>query len=207
MRLDNALDDIFRTRSHVQVLRTLFQLPAGWQASAREIARRAGLSHPTASKALAALSQQGLVRRQRRSNADSYALAPEHVATQQLAEIFEWERSLRDELVSLLRRQLRRRAPVVATAFLFGSAANGTMTVESDIDVALLCPGEAGEQVSTAMTEIADIVHQRFGNWLSFHLFFLAPNDRTGPERKRPVWQTILEDGIPIIPPREKRGA
>ncbi len=47
MRLSNALDHIFAGRSRVRILRALDELPDGIAVSARELARRSGLSHPT----------------------------------------------------------------------------------------------------------------------------------------------------------------
>jgi len=55
MRLDRPLDDLFERGSHVRVLRALHELPDGFRTSARELARRASVSHPTASRVLAAL--------------------------------------------------------------------------------------------------------------------------------------------------------
>jgi len=203
MRFDTALDDILGSRSHVRVLRALVQLPAGWPASAREIGRRSGVSHPTASKALAFLTEQGLVRRARSAHADSFELVLEHTATQRMVDLFAWESQLSDELVAFLREEIEQRVPFsVTAAFLFGSVAMGAATTTSDIDVAILCPGEAVEAVTSAMDEVAEAVQARFGNRSSFIVADASPDDvgRAGRRGKR-LWRRIVEEGIPIIRP------
>src|SRR2546425_694151 len=58
MRLTARLDDVLVTRSHLRVLRALDSLPVGVPASGRQVARRAGISHTAASRALAGLAAE-----------------------------------------------------------------------------------------------------------------------------------------------------
>jgi DNA-binding transcriptional ArsR family regulator len=74
MRFDSPIDDIFLNRSHVRILRALHHLPEGLPASGREIARRAGVTHPTALRTLAVLVNVGLVTAARSSAGDAYEL-------------------------------------------------------------------------------------------------------------------------------------
>src|SRR5712691_9343580 len=106
MRFDDPLDDIFQNRSHVRVLRALVALPEGIDASTREIARRAGVSHPTASTVLENLGRQGLVNVRRRVWADEYELNHEHEVVRRLESLFGWERRLLDALVRFLAREI-----------------------------------------------------------------------------------------------------
>src|SRR2546428_6465928 len=98
MRLAYPLDDAFAGRSHVRVLRALDGLPDGLPVSARELARRSRLSHPTASKVLASLASQGIVLARRAPRTDAFELNREHVLVEKLRPIFEWERLLLREL-------------------------------------------------------------------------------------------------------------
>lgn len=207
MRLQEPLDDIFAGRSHVRVLRALHRLPAGLAASAREIARRAGVSHPTASKVLASLAEQGVVTRTRAPRATAFELCRTHTAVERLIPMFDWEDRLRQELIALLRTELlRRAASSVSAAYLFGSAAAGDMTPTSDIDVAVLHAAGTREIVTAAMEEIAETVEQRFGNRLSFILTD-APitelQESPGPGSR--LWKQILREGVPILEPRLER--
>jgi len=81
MRLVNALDDVFAGRSEVRVLRALDELPDGLAVSARELARRSGLAHPTVSSVLAGLTDQGLVQARRALRGGAFELNRRHALT------------------------------------------------------------------------------------------------------------------------------
>jgi len=201
MRLQSPLDDIFRGPSYIRVLRALHQLPVGLTASAREVARRAGVSHPTASKALASLAEQGLVARTRTPSATAFELRRSHTAVERFSTLFAWEEQLRRELIALLRIEILRHAPdSVTAAYLFGSAADGEMTTTSDIDIAVLHAPGAAARVTAAMEEVGDRVQERFGAHLNF---LLADSPLDEPQKpRRPgsrLWRQILRDGIPIL--------
>src|SRR2546430_1766437 len=112
------LDDLFQTRAHVRVLRALVFLPTGIDASTREIARRSGVSHPTASTVLENLRRQGLVHVRRTLIADEYRLNDEHVLADEVRHLAEWERRLPDRLRTFLVDSLRDRAPWISAAYL-----------------------------------------------------------------------------------------
>jgi predicted nucleotidyltransferase len=206
MRIDRPLDDAFRTRSHVRVLRALDELPAGFAVSARELARRAGISHPTASSVLASLAEQGAVARSMAPRADLFRLNEKHVLTERLRPLFAWERQLRDELVSVLRQEIRQHAAQVRAAYLFGSVARGEATATSDIDVAVRCSPDQADEVNEAMSEVAEVVRSRFGNRLNVIVGVSAAQLRGADRRGRRLWDRIAREGIPIIEPAKERG-
>jgi predicted nucleotidyltransferase len=200
LRFDRPLDDLFESRSHVRVLRALDELPVGFPASARDIARRAGLSHPTASKVLASLVDQGVVEVRRAPRADAFERNREHVAAERLKALFEWEREIRNELVSFLRDEIMRIRDSVGAAILFGSAVRGEMTPTSDIDIAVFCEPETVEPVTAAMQEVGEAVRRRFGNRLSAVVAH-APLDqllRSGRKGFR-LWRQIAREGVPVF--------
>ena len=206
MRLQDPLDDVFRSSSYVRVLRALHRLPAGLPASAREVARRAGVSHPTASKALASLAEHGMVARTRALRSSAFQLRREHTVVEKLASLFEWEEGLQGELVALLRTEIERRAGrTVRAAYLFGSAVEGGMAPESDIDVAVVHRAGAGASVTAALEEVGERVQERFGNRVSF-LLADAPLDTLPSSRHRGarLWRQILRDGVPILEPKRR---
>ena len=59
------LDLIFRTASHVRLLRTLLLDDGGYNLSARDLSRRAGIAHPTGFRVLRDLERAGIVRAHR----------------------------------------------------------------------------------------------------------------------------------------------
>ena len=158
MRLDNPLDDLFATGSHIRVLRALVELPDGMTVSGRDIARRAGVSQPTAAEVLHGLEDQGLLLVGRRPRAAYYRLNPEHVLAPLLSEIFVRERQTRPDLERGIGDGLARLRDVEA-AYLFGSAARGDMRPNSDIDVAV----KSGHAVPEEIPEL-DALYRRYGN-------------------------------------------
>lgn len=161
MRLDNSLDDLFATGSHVRVLRALDGLPEDLSVSGREIARRAGVSQPTAADVLRSLEGQGLLVIGRRLRAAFYRLNPDHVLTPAVRQLFARESAVRSELETAVADRVYGLRGVAA-AYLFGSAARGDMRAQSDIDVAIQSKDAVPEEIGSL-----DQVHRRFGNRVS----------------------------------------
>lgn len=200
MRFPYVLDDVFRTRSHVRILRALDELPRSLGASAREVARRAGVSHPTASSVLSSLAGQGIVTVRRLSRSDSYELNEDHELTTNLRMLFAFERQLFDQLLSFLRKRIGQAAAPASAAFVFGSAARRELTAGSDIDVAVVCPAYAIDQVREAMDEVADEVHVRFGNRLNALIASGSVSElRRRGRRGSRLWDRILREGIDLL--------
>lgn len=200
MRLDRPLDDLFATGSHVCVLRALAHVPEDFPASARELGRRADVAHPTASRVLAGLRDQGAVLVERTPRADLYRLNRDHVLVEFLLELFEREEAARDELVSFLQNQIQRHAPFLTIALIFGSAAEGDMSPSSDIDLAVACPPERLDDVEAAMEPVERAVRRRFGNRLAVlvrpePLGDLTKRGRAGAR----LWKQVLLQGIPVV--------
>src|SRR5262249_10927466 len=140
MRLDQLLDDIFASGTHVKVLRALCGLPDDMSASGRDLARRARVSHPRAAEVLAELADLGVALVNRLPRTDLYQLNREHVLAQALIQLFAREPRLKFELLTLVDSELKRRKLPVIEARLFGSVARGESTSSSDVDLALVCP-------------------------------------------------------------------
>jgi predicted nucleotidyltransferase len=201
MRLDDSLDDVFRGRSHAPVLRALFRLPVGIDASIREVARRAGVTHPTASGVLESLRKQGLARRRRTLLADEYCINPSHVLIEPLRALIEVEASVSSSLERSLRDLILDRAPWVREAHLFGSAVDGTMNTDSDIDVAVLCPPRRARGLPRIMEEIGDEIADRYGNRIDVLIGTRSIEELAQPGRSGyRVWQRVVKDGRRFMP-------
>ena len=200
LSLTTPLDDIFRARSHVRVLRVLSQLPSGFGLSGRAIASRAGLAHRTAQTVLDSLSDRRIVNVRVAPRVSYYDLNREHALAEGLVGFFNRERGLFDELVKYLREQLAAAAPAIDAAYLFGSAARGEMSASSDVDLALVCSQEAAPAVEDSAADIAEAARSRYGIWLtpivgSPSLQSLVRRDRPGHR----LWQQIAADGVPVL--------
>ncbi len=200
MRLDQPLDDILVSTSHVRVLRALFGLPSGMERSGRDLARRAGVSHPRANQVLADLSEQGLVEVQRLPRTDLYRVNWLHALAEPLGELFELEPKLKFELLALVASELKARHLPVKEARIFGSAARGAMAPRSDVDLALVTSRESLAAVGAAAQEIAEKARERFGTRLNVlvgspSLEKLSKSRQAG----RGVWQAIQREGLDVF--------
>lgn len=193
MRFESPLDDVFLNRSHVRVLRALYRLPDGLSASGREIARRAGVTHPTSRKALELLADTGLVKASRGPVGVAYELNYDHLLTEQVADLFGAEADIGRELVSFLRDQLLALTDKVEWATIFGSVVWGESTPTSDIDLAVSCAAADREEVEKTLDDLSDAVRKRFGNHLSPLINAKKQRPKTG------IWKRIEKDGVPLI--------
>lgn len=193
MRFDSPIDDLFLNRSHVRVLRALHHLPEGLPASGREIARRAGVTHPTALRALAVLVDAGLVTAGRSPAGDAHELNRNHFFADQIADLYRAEAGIADELTSFLREELLARTDKVEWATLFGSIVWAGSSPTSDIDLAVSCANADASEVEEALSGLSDATRQRFGNHVS-------PLINTRKQRpKSGIWKRIEEEGVPLI--------
>ncbi|MBA2311829.1 MAG: MarR family transcriptional regulator [Actinobacteria bacterium] len=193
MRFDSPLDDIFLNRSHIRILRALYRLPEGLPASGRELARRAGVTHPTALRALAVLVETGLVTASRRPAGDAYELNRNHFFADQIADLYRAEAGIREELASFLRDEVLARTDKVEWATLFGSIVRGESTPSSDIDLAVTCAGADASEVEKALDDLSDAARRQFGNHVSPLINARKRKPRTG------IWKRIEEEGLPLI--------
>ena len=164
------------------------------------MARRAGVSHPRANKVLAELADQGLVTVERLPRTDLYRLNRRHALAEPLAKLFELEPKLKFELFSLVARELKSRLLPVTEARIFGSAARGTMTATSDVDLALVTSRESVATVEAAAQEIAEKARERFGTRLN--VLVGSPSlERLSKSRqsRRAVWEAIEREGIDVL--------
>ena len=202
MRLEDPLDDLFQNRSHVRVLRALVGLPRGIDASIREIARRAGITHPTASAILDSLKVQGLVVARATLLASEYRLNDGHVLSPRLEELFRFESRLRQDVITFVADELGTRAPWVKEAYLFGSAVRGEMRPDSDLDIAVIStPGKA-TRLASIMEDVGQDTADRFGNRVQAVIGTkpIAELAARGQRGFR-LWREIAKDGIRVWPP------
>ena len=201
MRFTDPLNDVFQGRSHVKVLRALLALPDGIDASIRELARRAGVTHPTASSVLESFRTQGLALRRRTLLADEYRINREHTLMSPLIAILKIESQIQQELETFMRDEIAARAPWVQEAYLFGSAVTGGMQPDSDIDLALICPTRKKDRLATLMEELSEETKLRFGNPLGVSIGTRPVKDLAQPRQSGyRLWQRVAKDGVRLLP-------
>ncbi len=200
MRFSQPLDDLLQSRSHVRVLRALVGLPDEIDSSIREIARRAGVTHPTASSALEALRQQGVVRVRRTLLSDEYRFNTQHALSDAIRSLFNLEQQLRTDLTELLTNEILARAPSVTEASLFGSFVRDEMLPNSDLDLALISPPGKAAKLGSIIEDLSSATIQRFGN--PIHAVVgrdsIQAMAQPGVKGYR-LWRTIAKEGVPLI--------
>lgn len=192
MDFSAPLNEVLRNSTHVRVLRALDEVPAGFAISGREVARRAGITHPSAAKALGILHEQGLVTAQRALRSDEFRLNPDHVLTSPLRQAFIQERRLVEDLRWSVRLDLERLG--VKRAFLFGSIVKKTFTARSDIDLAVEPPPYVESSFANGLEALRDKVRKRYGNELSV----LVRQSPSTP-RSDALWRRLAKDGLAIF--------
>ena len=200
MRIVAPLDDALASRGHVRILRALDDLPEHFPASAREIARRAGVAHNRASEILANLTEQGVADVERVARSDLYQLNREHSLFPLLHSLFAEERKIQRELEHFLRRRLRALVQGVEAAYLFGSVARRESQIGSDIDLAVVIPRGRSGAADKALAALASEVRRRFGNELSVHLSTELLAKRVHGRAGRALWRRIQEEGVQLLP-------
>ena len=197
MRLNLGLSDLLATPNHLGVLRALSLLPEGLERSGRDIARRAGVSQPTAARILDDLASHGAVMVRRVPPAKYYALNRDHVLVQAVLGALAAERGMREQLLRYVFEQLQ---PIgVTDVRLFGSAAREEMRPDSDVDLAIVTSRGRRAQVLEATSDLHDQVRRRFGVRPSFLVGEVSVERMASAEASPAgVWHQVRDQGLGI---------
>ena len=131
MILHRAFDEIFRSWSHVAVLRALMDTVNGF--TGNETARVSGMSRVAALKALTSLEALGIVRRVRGGRDHIFTLNRNHwLVTTAILPCYESERAFRVQVFAALQRIVKKS---VMSAIVFGSVARREEEPWSDLDL------------------------------------------------------------------------
>ncbi len=141
----------------VEALRCLFS--ANGELTGREVARRAGLSHPVILKALEELEAEGLVSHKTASPAHQFLLNRAHwVVSDVLDHLFRKERDWLEHLTRLLVKDVPK--PVVSLS-LFGSVPKGSSGLGSDVDLLVLV--DKSESIREAQEHFLGVGRKVYG--------------------------------------------
>lgn len=160
MVIHRALDEVFRSWSHVAVLRALLDTSTG--CSGNEVARVAGMHPRSALKALTSLEELGIVHRQRGGRDHLFTLNREHYLVRDaILSLYHSERQFPEVLTTTLAAILGK--PVIS-AVVFGSVAKKEESAQSDFDLCCIVRTEAQKEVAREMLDCeAPSLYQRFG--------------------------------------------
>ncbi|WP_370944129.1 nucleotidyltransferase domain-containing protein [Amycolatopsis sp. cg5] len=144
-------------------------------------------------KVLQRLNGQGVVRSERVGNTYTYRLNRDHLAAEHIIGLAR----LRETLLERIAKRLGEWAFPPVYAAVFGSAATGSMSVESDLDLLLIRPratdaDEWAAQVEALVTDATNWV----GNDTRVLEFTDAEVEATG--RDEPVLGDVLANGLTV---------
>lgn len=145
-------------------------------------------------RALERLSEQGVVRSQRAGHAIQYELNRDHLAAEAVTTIA----NLRQTFISRLRQLLSGWTAQTPYAALFGSAARGTMSTSSDIDIFVLRTDEVDDddEWRAQIFQLESTVHRWTGN--DAQVLEYDESDVTVEGHSDLVLAEVLRDGISL---------
>lgn len=153
-------------------------------------------------KALNRLTEQGIVRAERRRNATLYTFNHLHLAAKAITEIA----NARQILINRLREQLSDFTTTPTYAALFGSAARNDMRLDSDLDVFLVRPDYLDDAALDAWERDVHELSQQATAWTGNDTRVLELSERevtSGLANDNdPVLGSIRADGIHLAGPR-----
>lgn len=145
-------------------------------------------------KVLRRLARQGIVRSDRIGNAFAYRLNRDHLAAEHIIRLAQ----LKETLLRRLEARLASWQVPPLYAAVFGSAARGSMTADSDLDLLLIRPDEVDRGVwDHQVNELVADVTRWIGNDTRPLEFTYAELLDRG--RYEPVLADVLNDGLTLI--------
>jgi predicted transcriptional regulator len=144
-------------------------------------------------KALQRLVKQGVVWSDRVGNAFTYRLNRDHLAAEHIVGLAR----LQETLLRRIENRLGSWTPPPAYAAVFGSAARGSMTADSDLDLLLVRPDSVDSgSWETQTNDLAADVTRWTGNDTRILEFTVADLGIRG--RDEPVLRAVLDEGLTV---------
>ena len=193
MAIHRAFDEVFRSWSHVAVLRTLVDTTTG--RTGNEVARLSGMHPLTALKALSSLEELGIVRRQRGGRDHIFTLNREHFLVRSaILPLYKSESEFETEIFGYLASLLKKN---VVSAVIFGSTARGEETATSDLDVCCIVENDKRkENVRSLLDGKSSQLHDEFGIRLS--PIFFTVSEAKG-KKNSSLFKKIVKEGKRLV--------
>lgn len=158
-----------------------------------QLARMSPHSEAGIRKVLRRLTQQGIVSADRVGLTYAYRLNRDHLAAKHVVGLV----NLRQAFLDRIEQSLALWATPPIYAAVFGSAARGSMTVESDVDLLLIRPDDADDDQWTAQVDdLASAMTRWVGNDTRPLEFTAAEVVARGAAE--PVLRDVLRDGLTV---------
>lgn len=193
MIIYRVFDEVFRSWSHVAVLRALLDTTNGY--TGNEAARLSGMHPRSALKALTSLEQLGMVNRQRGGRDHIFTLNRNHILVSDVVEhIYRVEQEFAGRIIHTLASKLKRH---VLSAVIFGSVAKRLETPFSDFDLCCIVKTESKKSITRELLNSdAQKLYKTFGVKIAPLLFTL---DEVKKKIKTPLMQDVMNHGKLVV--------
>ncbi|MCK5580187.1 MAG: nucleotidyltransferase domain-containing protein [Candidatus Omnitrophica bacterium] len=193
MIIHDKLDEILRQGSKIKILRFLFVEKD--EHTGRAIARAIGMSVSSTHKALREMMSEGLIGARKKGNAILYKIKEEnYIVKELLGPLFEKERSLYQDMISLIIRYLAKQKRGIISMAIFGSVARGAETSKSDIDLVIVVENKiVKEKIDKAMDTLSVDMAKKFSVAISPYILTKIEIKRKYV-KKQAIINAILEN-------------
>jgi predicted nucleotidyltransferase len=199
MIIHHVVDEIFRSWSHVAVLRVLLDTAEGM--TGNQTARAAGMHPRSALKSLSVLEELGIVNRRRGGRDHSFTLNREHVLVRDIIlPLYRVEREFPININAAISRLLKKH---VVGAVIFGSVVRNNETALSDFDVCCIVKNEKSkDHIRKIWHDNSQKLYKRFGIRVSPIIVTVEEIRR---KSTKPLIREVVEQGETItgISPKE----
>lgn len=192
MVVNRPLNEIFSTYSNIAVIRELRDTTNGL--TGREIAKRAGLSAPSAIKALSHLESLKLVNRRIGGRDHLFTLNFNNYFVKKiLIAALEAEGDYFDMIKSELKKSISKE---IESLILFGSVARKEETVKSDFDICIVLRDSVNKNMlEKKVNNCRDQLYKNYG--INLAPFYILPKEfKHRAKIKKPPVDDIIKDGI-----------
>lgn len=191
MKLNRPLEQIFSAKSNVSVLRTLNERSNG--VSGREISRLTSLSLRTVQLTLAHLVRTGIAKIFVGNKEHLYVLNREnYFAKSLIEEIFKAEDNFRKSIYSEIKKAIGKDA---ISVLLFGSAARGNDTIESDLDICIVYSANK-KNIEEKISLLRSKLYQSHNITLAPFYTTLTKFRELSRNKRQPIAQIVKEGKI-----------
>jgi len=193
MKIYDKLDEILKQGSKIKILRFLFAERD--EHTGRGIARGIGMSVSSTYKTLQKMKDEGLISVRKKGNAILYTLQKNNYIVKKLLEpLFEKERSISNDLILCIRKNLFREKKEILSIVIFGSVARKEETSRSDIDLVVVTKNKIGKtKVDRAMDKLSIDMAKKFGAAVSPYILTEVEIKKRHAE-KRAIIHSILNN-------------
>jgi hypothetical protein len=191
------LSHLLAGEAATRVLRVLSR--HGGELAPARIAHEAGVTLQTVRRTLERAASLGVAERVGSGRYPSYRLVAGHGFRAAIDQLFAAEATRVTDVYDALRSAAARVTPTPIAMWVYGSVARGEDQAESDLDVAVIAPNDAVEQVvdtlRDAVTPVVDRHHVRLS------LVGLSPEDIARLNTRERFWRTLERDAFPLVGP------